>query len=79
MKKSLATLGVLAAAALALSGCTDSAAPSSTATGDAGSEPGELTKVRVAALPIAETGALWGAIEEGIFEEHGLEIEVVPA
>ena len=26
MKKSLATLGVLAAAALALSGCTDSAA-----------------------------------------------------
>lgn len=79
MKKSLATIGVLAAAALALSGCTDSAAPSNTATGDAGSEPGELTTVRVAALPIAETGALWGAIEEGIFEEHGLEIEVVPA
>lgn len=79
MKKSLATLGVLAAAALALSGCTDSAAPTNTATGDAGSEPEELTKVRVAALPIAETGALWGAIEEGIFEEHGLEIEVVPA
>ena len=40
---------------------------------------GELTPVRVAALPIAETGALWGAIEEGIFEDHGLEIEVVPA
>ncbi|MFE5411101.1 ABC transporter substrate-binding protein [Microbacterium sp. NPDC056569] len=80
MKKSLATLGVLAAAALALSGCTDSAAdpePASTSTGDAGS--GEMTKVRVAALPIAETGALWAAINEGIFEEHGLEIEVVPA
>lgn len=79
MKKSLVTLGVLAAAALALSGCTDSAAPSGSPSGDAGSEPGELTTVRVAALPIAETGALWGAMEEGIFEEHGLEIEVVPA
>ncbi|MBW9120020.1 ABC transporter substrate-binding protein [Microbacterium trichothecenolyticum] len=81
MKKSLVTLGVLAAAALALSGCTDSAAdPESTATstGDAG-DSGELTKVRVAALPIAETGALWAAIDEGIFEEHGLEIEVVPS
>lgn len=80
MKKSLATLGVLAAAALALSGCTDSAAdPASTATstGDAGA--GGLTTIRVAALPIAETGALWAAIDEGIFEEHGLEIEVVPA
>lgn len=79
MKKSLATLGVLAAAALALSGCTDSAAPSGTATGDGGSDPAELTTVRVAALPIAETGALWAAMEEGIFEEHGLEIDVVPA
>jgi NitT/TauT family transport system substrate-binding protein len=78
MKKSLATLGVLAAAALALSGCTDSAAPpASSPTGD--EEPMEMTTVRVAALPIAETGALWAAMEEGIFEDHGLEIEVVPA
>src|SRR5690606_5226244 len=30
-------------------------------------------------LPIAETGALWAAIDEGIFAEHGLEVEVVPA
>jgi NitT/TauT family transport system substrate-binding protein len=78
MKKSLATFGVLAAAALALSGCTDSAAPpASSPSGDA--EPIEMTTVRVAALPIAETGALWAAMEEGIFEDHGLEIEVVPA
>lgn len=78
MKKSLAVLGILAAATLALAGCTDSAAqPSSAPTDDAAS--GELTPVRVAALPIAETGALWAAIDEGIFEDHGLEIEVVPA
>jgi NitT/TauT family transport system substrate-binding protein len=81
MKKSLATIGVLAAAALALSGCTDSGAePESTAssTGDAGGS-GDLQTVRVAALPIAETGALWAAIDEGIFEDHGLEVEVVPS
>lgn len=81
MKKSLATIGVLAAAAIALAGCTDSAAaPESTATSGGDAEgSGELTTVRVAALPIAETGALWAAIDEGIFEEHGLEIEVVPS
>lgn len=74
MKKSLATLGLLAAAALALSGCSDSAAPSPTESGST-----EVTKIRVASLPIAETGALWAAIEEGIFLDHGLEVEVVPA
>ena len=80
MKKSLATLGVLAAAAIALAGCTDSAAdPESTATSGGEEGSGELTAVRVAALPIAESGALWAAIDEGIFEDHGLEIEVVPA
>ncbi|HEX5857224.1 MAG TPA: ABC transporter substrate-binding protein [Microbacterium sp.] len=79
MKKSLAALGLLAAAALALAGCTDSgAAPSSAPTED-DAAGGELTPVRVAALPIAETGALWGAIDQGIFEEHGLEVEIVPA
>ena len=78
MKKSLAAIAVVAAAVLALSGCTDSgAAPSSAPTEAEGT--GELMQVRVAALPIAETGALWGAMEAGIFAEHGLEIEVVPA
>ena len=39
----------------------------------------ETFDIRVAALPIAETGALWAAIEEGIFEDHGINIEIVPA
>lgn len=77
MKKSLATLGALAASLLVLSGCTDSgAAPSPTGST---TEETELTTVRVAALPISETGALWAAVEEGIFAEHGLDIEIVPA
>ncbi|MGC5171728.1 ABC transporter substrate-binding protein [Micromonospora sp. DT81.3] len=79
MKKRLAALGLLAAAALALAGCTDSGAAPSSAPTENDAEGGELTAVRVAALPIAETGALWGAIDEGIFEEHGFEVEIVPA
>lgn len=79
MKKALPAIALGAVAAiLALSGCTDSgAAPTSAPTDDAGS--GELRPVRVAALPIAETGALWAAMDEGIFEDHGIEVEVVPA
>lgn len=80
MKKSLAVLGVLAAAALALSGCTDSAAPAPSAPAGGGDDAtGEMRTVRVAALPIAESGALWAAIDQGIFADHGLEVEVVPA
>ena len=78
MKKALAATALGAAAVLALSGCTDTgAAPTSAATDDAVSS--EVRSVRVAALPIAETGALWAAIDEGIFEDHGIEVEVVPA
>jgi len=77
MKKALTAIALGAAAALALTACTDSAAPDPVTT--ASDEPGEIRTVRVAALPIAETGALWAAMEEGIFAEYGLEIEVVPA
>lgn len=94
MKRSLAAISLMAVSALTLAGCTDSAAPStddtttpadtSTASGtddatDDATASGEITQIRVAALPIAETGALWAAMEEGIFEDHGLEVEVVPA
>ncbi|WES63394.1 ABC transporter substrate-binding protein [Microbacter sp. GSS18] len=77
MKKRLAILGIMAAGALALSGCTDSGAP--TATEGGSDADGEMTTVRVAALPIAETGALWAAMEEGIFADYGLELDIVPA
>jgi NitT/TauT family transport system substrate-binding protein len=43
------------------------------------SAPVPVRTISVAALPIVETSALWGAIKAGIFEEHGLDIEVVPA
>ncbi|MBW4700591.1 MULTISPECIES: ABC transporter substrate-binding protein [unclassified Micromonospora] len=73
MKKVMA-LGLIAVTAIALTGCTDSDAstPSAPTSGD-------LRKVRVAALPITETAALWGGIKAGIFAERGLQVEVVPA
>src|SRR5690606_13207149 len=77
MKKALSAIAIGAAAVLALSACTDSAATPSSAPVD--NDSGELRTVRVAALPIAETGALWAAMDEGIFADHGIEVEVVPA
>jgi NitT/TauT family transport system substrate-binding protein len=74
MKKTLA-LGLIASVAIALTGCTDSDAPSD----PPASTDVDLRPVRVAALPITETAALWGGIEAGIFESHGLEVEVLPA
>ncbi|SCF26766.1 NitT/TauT family transport system substrate-binding protein [Micromonospora matsumotoense] len=73
MKKVMA-LGLIAVTAIALTGCTDSDAstPSPQTSGD-------LRKVRVAALPITETAALWGGIKAGIFAERGLQVEVLPA
>ncbi|WP_249412336.1 ABC transporter substrate-binding protein [Micromonospora endophytica] len=66
-------LGLVAATAIALTGCTDSDASPSDQT------DGELRQVRVAALPITETAALWGGIKAGLFEKHGLQVEVLPA
>jgi NitT/TauT family transport system substrate-binding protein len=73
MKKVLA-LSLIAAMAIGLGGCTDSDAPTTQATNSAG-----LRHVRVAALPIAETAALWAGISDGIFARHGLDVEVLPA
>jgi len=77
-KKALLALGSLATTAFILTGCTDTGAPApvpeASETGG-----GELQTVRVAALPITETGAIWAADEAGIFADHGLDIEVIPA
>jgi NitT/TauT family transport system substrate-binding protein len=75
VKTRFVPVAALAVASLLLSACT-STEPEAPTTGG---EPGEIRTVQVASLPIAETGALWAAIEEGIFEKHGLAVEVVPA
>lgn len=57
----------------------DTGEPSSAPSSAPASAPITVRTISVAALPIVETSALWGAIKAGIFEEHGLDVEVVPA
>jgi len=84
MKKTLGA-AALAVAALTLTACSGGTEPVETTTSAAPSTPQETEApleqftVRVAALPIAETGALWAAIDEGIFEKHGITIEILPS
>ena len=83
MKKVAAT-ALTGVVALALAACSSSPTPttSAPAASPTTSETAPAMQnydVRVAALPIAETGALWAAIDEGIFAKHGINIEVVPA
>lgn len=74
MKKSfLGIVGTAAAVAVVLAGCS-TPAPEASEPAD-----GEVRPVTVAALPISETAALWAAIDAGIFEAHGLDVEVQPA
>jgi NitT/TauT family transport system substrate-binding protein len=77
MKRPLILLPMAAIVILALSGCTDSAAPQASTEPSTGGD--ELTAVRVASLPITESAALWAGVDAGIFEEHGLDVEVLPA
>lgn len=81
-KKLVSVMATVAVAGLALTGC-GSGSPSGdggeSASGDtaaAGGGSGELDQVVVGVLPIAPSVAVQYGIEEGIFEEHGIEVEL---
>lgn len=71
-----ALAAAVAATALALAGCSSGSLSGETTapTSDAGS--GELTPVTVGLLQIAPHAAVQLAIDEGIFEKHGLDVTV---
>lgn len=78
-RSTLAVLGMLTAAGLALTGCSGgspSGAGSSPATNGASADSGDLTPVTVGLLPIATSAAVPLGIEEGIFEKHGLDVTI---
>ncbi|HLS49134.1 MAG TPA: ABC transporter substrate-binding protein [Actinomycetaceae bacterium] len=58
-------------------GDTDTDNGADTDTGDAGGEP-EVDQLTVAINPSSQFAPIYYGIETGIFEEHGLEIEIVP-
>ncbi|QEE60423.1 nitrate ABC transporter substrate-binding protein [Salinibacterium sp. dk2585] len=66
--KAFKIASVATVAALALAGCGGSAAPDEGANG--------LTPVSVAAIPIADTAALHLGVEQGFFEDEGLDVTV---
>ncbi|PRZ18091.1 ABC transporter substrate-binding protein [Nesterenkonia sandarakina] len=80
MKKNFASItGIAAVSILALSACGSGSASGgddADAEGDTGSENGELTSITVGVLPIAPSVGIYYGIENGIFEEHGLDVEL---
>lgn len=80
MKKNFASItGIAAVSILALSACGSGSASGgddADAEGDTGSENGELTSITVGVLPIAPSVGIYYGIENGIFQEHGLDVEL---
>ncbi|TFB70603.1 transporter substrate-binding domain-containing protein [Cryobacterium glaciale] len=71
--RTVSGLAGLAIVALALSGCA-AAAPAADTTADTAT--GELTTVTVGVLAIAPSVAMQYGIDEGIFEKHGLDVQL---
>ncbi|EXF24306.1 thiamine biosynthesis protein [Nesterenkonia sp. AN1] len=81
MKKNIASItGLAAVSILALSAC-GSGSPAGDEEEDGNgaetaSENGEMTEITVGVLPIAPSVGIYYGIENGIFEEHGLDVEL---
>lgn len=65
-----------AVAALTLSACSGGSLDGGSDTGDTGPAAEGLTKITVGVLPIAPASAVQLGIDEGIFEKHGLDVEL---
>ncbi len=88
MKNKLVSLmATVAVTGLALTGCgsgstsggggeTSPGAPATGGATETGGGSGELDKVIVGVLPIAPSVAVKYGVEEGIFEKHGIEVEL---
>lgn len=69
MKRQILTAAAMVGV-LALAGCSGSSG------GDAPGEDGELTPVSAAVIPIADTAAIWLGVDQGFFEEEGLDVTI---
>ncbi|MCH8560255.1 ABC transporter substrate-binding protein [Nesterenkonia sp. DZ6] len=80
MKKNIASItGLAAVSILALGACGSGSPARDEEDGngaDTASENGELTEITVGVLPIAPSVGIYYGIENGIFEEHGLDVEL---
>jgi NitT/TauT family transport system substrate-binding protein len=81
MKRSRTILGLLLAASLVLAACGDNGSESTTPSGSDGTAAsGELTPVTIQMQFLPETGWGWHlyGIEHGIYERHGIELDLIP-
>lgn len=65
-----------ATAALVLSACSGGSLDGEGTDGESAAPSGDLTKIVVGVLPIAPASAVQLGIDEGIFEKHGLEVDL---
>ncbi|MFV0374464.1 ABC transporter substrate-binding protein [Microbacterium sp.] len=75
-KLRLSALAAAAAVALALAGCSSGSLSGETTAPTSAAGGGDLTPVTVGLLQIAPHAAVQLAIDEGIFEKHGLDVTV---
>ncbi|WP_136706099.1 ABC transporter substrate-binding protein [Agromyces sp. H66] len=76
MRKRLAGFAALTAGALMLTACSQGTLSGEPTDEADGTESGELIPVTVGLLQIAPAAAVQLGIDEGIFEKHGLDVEV---
>lgn len=73
------SLGAAAAAALlVLTSCGGGDGEETPAEGE-GAQDGELTQISIGVIPIVDVAPIYLGVQEGIFEEHGLEVELTLA
>ncbi|WP_164545074.1 ABC transporter substrate-binding protein [Antribacter gilvus] len=80
--KSIAVAAAAAALTFTLTACGSEAPvlePSASPSPEAAGAEGELTPITVGVLPIIDVAPLYLGVEEGVFEAHGLEVEIVKA
>jgi|SRR5690625_1249018 len=74
MKYKIRIGAAIFASALAFTACSSDTSTESTTT--SAEEPEELRTIRLAAVPVVDVAALYLGSEVGIFEEHGLELDI---
>jgi NitT/TauT family transport system substrate-binding protein len=78
-RRSLTAGGMALSAVLVLAACSGGSTDTDTDSGDA--DAGELTPVvlQLQWLPQAQFAGYFAAVEQGFFEEEGLEVEIIPS
>ncbi|WP_413542708.1 ABC transporter substrate-binding protein [Citricoccus nitrophenolicus] len=84
MMRNLRAAAVGAAALLALTACgsgspTDGGTTAPAADSESAASGGELTPIEVGVIPIVDVAPIYLGVEEGIFEEHGLDVTLTLA